>query len=195
MREFTLRHSKCSVDSEFSGQRIGTINGARTKTLAEVSTKPIIVKIMRDDIKINILIIAVVLATFFISISIVRYNFNKGAEKFFAVKSELEFISMKIEKFYFLNNRFPKSLDENDFTLYINGISILDPYDPGGMNYRYIKMGKKFKIYSVGSNGVDDGGITHEKGNTIILDIVVEGRIIKPLKIRAQCPSQLLNSA
>ncbi len=98
---------------------------------------------------------------------------ERTAGKILRVKDDLESISEGIENFHAVYNEYPVSLEEKRFARFVRGISVRDPFDPE-KNYRYRKGGRTWKLYSVGPNRTDDGGVNWRKGEIILLDIVIE---------------------
>ena len=132
---------------------------------------------MRKDIKLTISFLSLLFLTIILLIVLGGYFSKKNSkivfEKIARVQKDLDHISQKIKKFYFHYGELPESLQEERFSLFIDGARLKDPFDNRGNNYKYIKNDNSWKLYSVGPNQVDDKGVKQVDGR--LLDIVVAG--------------------
>jgi hypothetical protein len=74
----------------------------------------------------------------------------------FATNLRLATTALAIERFRLANGRLPENL--NQLTPQFLSAVPIDPFDPANAGLRYHRLAKGYVIYSVGSDGHDDGG-------------------------------------
>lgn len=129
---------------------------------------------MKIDTVLNLTVVIVISLTIGMLILIARYNSSQKIEKISIVYEELNIISNTIREYYDKYHTYPSSLKEKKIKALLGNLSNIDPFDPGKRGYKYKLISEGWKVYSVGPNKIDDGGIAQNKK---MLDIVVEGRI------------------
>lgn len=87
-------------------------------------------------------------------------------ERAFKTATSLDLLrtAIALERYYLANNKaYPESLDSLVPAFLVEAPA--DYYDPNRAPVRYGKVGDRYRIYSVGINGKDDGGTVELKGS------------------------------
>lgn len=135
---------------------------------------------MRTDTKLNYFFLL-----FFLIAIVIGYNINKRISNDVILKitksqKDLKAISEKIELYYQRYCMLPQSITEERFTEFLNGINTIDPFAPTHSRFIYIATNEKWKVYSIGPNKTDDGGVERSNSDSELLDIIIEGNFSSP---------------
>ena len=129
---------------------------------------------MMQDTKLNLTIGVSIIVGIALVAVLSKYDTSREIRKIAKAKNEIQALSKKIQEHYYTFGSFPRALTDSNLQKLIAELPTTDPFSSEKEPYRYVTEDSNFKIYSVGPNGVDDGGRASQGDR--LLDIVVEFR-------------------
>ncbi len=81
-------------------------------------------------------------------------------------------IGLILDSHFTRHGSYPESLDE--ITEFLPSEALLDPHSPTQERFKYQRNPKRYLLYSVGDNGIDDGGLESKGLGSLGTDFVLE---------------------